>query len=56
LIGLGCGPTLVALATDTAFRSNSAVDQSITSIAAPAAIFAALLLALARRRIANMGG
>ncbi|MFO1467920.1 MAG: hypothetical protein U1F35_16010 [Steroidobacteraceae bacterium] len=50
LVGLGLGPTLVGAASDTLFQSQSAVDGAITSVAAPAAVAAALLLAVARRR------
>jgi MFS family permease len=50
LIGLGCGPTLVALVTDHVYRVPTAVDLSITTVALPAAILACALLFLARYR------
>jgi MFS family permease len=51
LIGLGCGPTLVALTTDHIYRVATAVDRSISTVALPAAVFACALFVLARRRI-----
>ena len=43
LIGLGLGPTLTALMTDYVYRDPLSVGWSITSVAAPAGIAAALL-------------
>jgi hypothetical protein len=51
LIGLGCGPTLVALVTDHVYRAATAVDRSITTVALPAAVLACALLLLARYRL-----
>jgi len=55
LVGLGFGPTLVGAASDALFHSQSAVDRSITAVAAPAAVVAALLLAMARRGLSRQG-
>jgi MFS family permease len=44
LLGLGCGPTLVALATDHLYHSPTAVGFSIVTVIAPA--FAACVLLL----------
>jgi MFS family permease len=41
LLGLGIGPTLVALATDHVYRNSIAVAFAITTIVLPAALFAA---------------
>jgi MFS family permease len=51
LIGLGCGPTLVAFVTDHVYRVSTAVDRSITTVTLPAAILACALLLLARYRL-----
>lgn len=51
LVGLGCGPALVGMASDALLLSQGAVDRSITLVAAPAAVMAALLLVIARRRV-----
>jgi MFS family permease len=51
LIGLGCGPTLVAFVTDHLYRVSTAVDRSITTVTLPAAILACALLLLARSRL-----
>jgi MFS family permease len=44
LLGLGCGPTLVALATDHLYHSPSAVGLSIVTVIAPAFVACVLLL------------
>ena len=44
LLGLGCGPTLVALATDHLYHSPSAVGFSIVTVIAPAFVACVLLL------------
>ena len=51
LIGLGCGPTLVALTTDQVYGIATAVDRSISTVAVPAGILACTLLLLARYRV-----
>jgi len=51
LIGLGCGPTLVALTTDHIYGIATAVDRSISTVAVPAGISACVLLLLARHRL-----
>jgi MFS family permease len=51
LIGLGCGPTLVAFVTDHVYRVSTAVDRSITMVTLPVAILACALLLLARNRL-----
>jgi MFS family permease len=51
LLGLGCGPTLVALTTDHVYRLATAVDRSISTVAVPAGISACALLLLARHRL-----
>jgi MFS family permease len=51
LIGLGCGPTLVALTTDHVYRVATAVDRSISTVAVPAGTLACTLLLLARYRM-----
>jgi MFS family permease len=50
LIGLGAGPTLVALTTDHMYGVSTAVDRAISTVAVPAAISAGVLLVLARFR------
>jgi MFS family permease len=47
LLGLGCGPTLVALATDHLYHSPAAVGFSIVTVIAPAFVVCVLLLFLA---------
>jgi MFS family permease len=44
LLGLGCGPTLVALATDHLYHSATAVGFSIVTVIAPAFVACVLLL------------
>ena len=56
LIGMGIGPTAVALLTDFAFRDPMAVDRSIGLVAIAAGLAAAGLIALGRpsfRRLAE---
>lgn len=50
LLGLGCGPTLVALATEHLYRSDAAVGASITTVCAPAFVIGILVLLNASRR------
>lgn len=49
LFGLGCGPTLVAAATEHVYRNPSRVGNAMVTVAAPAGITAVLLLAAALR-------
>ena len=44
LLGIGLGPTLVALLTDFVFKDNSALRYSLAISAAPAALFALWLI------------
>jgi MFS family permease len=44
LMGIGLGPTLVALLTDFVFKDNSALRYSLAISAAPAALFALWLI------------
>lgn len=50
LLGLGCGPTLVAWVTEHGYGIPSAVGFAITSVVAPAAILACVLFLLCRAR------
>lgn len=50
LLGLGLGPTLVAVLTDHAYRSDIAVGYSIISVAIPAGGLASIMLMRARPR------
>ena len=49
LFGLGCGPTLVALATDHLYRDPAALDWSIATVTAPAFALIAILLVISLR-------
>ena len=49
LIGLGFGPTAVALATDYIFKSEAAVGQSISIVTASAAIIGVSILIMGRK-------
>jgi MFS family permease len=51
LLGLGCGPTLVALTTELLYGSPSSVGFSITTIVAPAAFVSCWLFLVARRKL-----
>jgi MFS family permease len=51
LIGLGAGPTLVALTTEYVYGQANAIDRSISTVAVPAGLVALALLVLARRRL-----
>lgn len=48
-IGLGIGPTLIAFFTDSVYRTDAAVGQSIATAIVLVAPFSAILLQLARR-------
>jgi predicted MFS family arabinose efflux permease len=50
LLGLGCGPVLIALATDHVYGNPEAVGLAISSVAGPVALVASLTFLLARRR------
>lgn len=50
LLGLGCGPTLVALATEHLYRNEKAVGASIATVCAPAFVIGTLVLLTASRR------
>lgn len=56
LVGLGCGPTLVALATDHVYRAPVKVDLAITTAVLPAALCAAALFLSLRRRLTAPSG
>lgn len=51
LMGLGCGPTLVALATDHVYGNPTAVGFAITSVVAPAGVIAAAAFVICRREL-----
>jgi predicted MFS family arabinose efflux permease len=51
LIGMGCGPTAVALTTKYYFGSDTALLSAIGLVASTSLIGSALLLSLARRRL-----
>ena len=48
--GLGCGPTLVALATEHLYGSEAAVGASIATVCAPAFVIGSLVLFNASRK------
>ena len=50
LLGLGCGPTLVALATEHLYGSEAAVGASIATVCAPAFVIGSLVLFNASRK------
>lgn len=49
LLGLGCGPTIVALVTEYGYGSPAAVGRSIATVVAPAAALSVVLFLVARR-------
>lgn len=51
LIGLGCGPALVALVTDRLYATPVAVGHAIGAVVTPAALMAATAFFLARRQL-----
>ena len=51
LIGLGCGPTVIALTTQYAFSSPRSVGFAISMVVVPAAIIAAAAFSLTRRKM-----
>jgi MFS family permease len=55
LIGLGAGPTLVALMTDYFYNGPPALAIAITTIVAPAAVLSCVSLARARRALLRRG-
>lgn len=55
IVGLGLGPTLVALLTDRVFHDSLAVGYAMSSIIAPSVIMAILLNAVAMFRANQLG-
>jgi MFS family permease len=53
LMGLGCGPTLVALATDHVYGVPTAVGFAISTVVVPAGAIAIAAFALCRRQLAK---
>lgn len=53
LLGLGCGPTVVALLTENLYLGDVAVGQAVTTVALPAAAAAAILLLYSARNVAT---
>jgi MFS family permease len=51
LLGLGCGPTLVAVTTEHAYGVPSSVGFAITTVVAPAAFASCVLFVLARLKL-----
>ena len=51
VIGLGGGPTLVALATENIYRSSAAVGFAITTAIVPAAVSACIMFVLSRKAL-----
>lgn len=54
IVGLGLGPTLVALVTDRIFHDSRAVGYAMSSIIAPAVLMAILLYAVALARVGDL--
>ena len=54
LIGLGFGPTAVALVTDYVFKSEIAVGQSISIVTTIAALLASIVLYFGLRPFKKM--
>lgn len=55
IVGLGLGPTLVALVTDKVFHDSRAVGEAMSCIIAPSVLIAILLYAIAMLRSAPLG-
>lgn len=53
LIGLGCGPTLIALTTQYGFQASTAVGYSISAVVVPAGLIASFLFGFLRRGLAT---
>jgi MFS family permease len=53
LLGLGCGPTLVALTTDHLYGAPSAVGLAISTVVAPAGAIAAMAFVYCRSTLGN---
>lgn len=53
LLGLGCGPTAVALVTERVLGDPAAVGTAISFVVAPAGVIACLLFVTLRRRSSN---
>lgn len=54
IVGLGLGPTLVALVTDRVFHDSRAVGAAMSCIIAPSVLFAVLLYAVAMLRASQL--
>ena len=54
-MGLGLGPTLVALMTDNVFHDSQAVGYAMSCIIAPSVLVAILLYAVAMLRASHVG-
>jgi MFS family permease len=52
LVGLGCGPTLVALATENIYGAPAAVGFAISTVVVPASLLACLGFIASRRALA----
>jgi MFS family permease len=55
IVGLGLGPTLVALMTDKVFHDSQAVGYAMSCIIAPSVLLAILLYAVAMLRVSHAG-
>ena len=53
LLGLGCGPTFVALATDHVYGVPTAVGFAISTVVVPAGVIAMAAFAMSRRQLRN---
>jgi MFS family permease len=53
LLGLGCGPTLVALATDHIYGAPTSVGFAISTAVVPAGVIAMVAFAISRRQLRN---
>ncbi|MGH8289379.1 MAG: MFS transporter [Steroidobacteraceae bacterium] len=54
IVGLGLGPTLVALVTDRVFHDSQAVGYAMSCVIAPSVLIAVLLYALAMLRASQL--
>jgi hypothetical protein len=52
-VGLGCGPTLVALTTEQVYGSPESVGFAISTVVVPAALISSAVFLRARREILN---
>jgi ABC-type amino acid transport system permease subunit len=53
LLGLGCGPTLVALTTDHVYGAPTAVGFAVSTVVAPAAVIAVAVFAFCRWQLSK---